>query len=182
MSLDFEDSSIDKAALVVMHYQVDVFAILFGARPSPLLDNCNALIRRWRGTGRPIFFPNFFLGENYEHASAANRLISSIVPTGKFRSALPMKGLAVERNDLFYACPRASVFHGTTLDADLRARGVGTLVMAGISTTGVVLSTITWASDADYDVRLVRDCCYDPDQAAHEALFRTGFGGRVQVV
>ena len=54
--------------------------------------------------------------------------------------------------------------------------------MAGISTTGVVLSSITWASDADYDVRLVRDCCYDPDQVAHEALFRTGFGGRVQVV
>jgi nicotinamidase-related amidase len=182
MSLDFEDSSIDRAALVIMHYQVDVFAILFGERPSPLLDRCNALIRRWRATGRPIFFPNFFLGENYEHASARNRLISSIVPTGKFRSALPMQGLAVERDDLFYACPRASVFHGTTLDADLRARGIGALVMAGISTTGVVLSSITWASDADYDVRLVRDCCYDPDQAAHEALFRTGFGGRVQVV
>jgi hypothetical protein len=38
------------------------------------------------------------------------------------------------------------------------------------------------ASDADCDVRLVRDCCYDPDQDAHEALFRSGFGGRVQVV
>ena len=34
-----------------------------------------------------------------------------------------------------------------------------TLVMAGISRTGVVLSTITWASDADYDIRLVGDCC-----------------------
>jgi nicotinamidase-related amidase len=54
--------------------------------------------------------------------------------------------------------------------------------MAGISSTGVVLSSVTWASDADYDVRLVRDCCYDPDQDAHEALFRSGFGGRVQVV
>lgn len=182
MSLDFEESSIDSAALVIMHYQIDVFAILFGAQPSPLLDRCNALIRRWRLTGRPVLFPNFFLGETYEHASKSNRLISSIVPTGRFRNALPMTGLAIERNDVFYACPRASVFHGTTLDADLRARGISTLVMAGISTTGVVLSSITWASDADYDVRLVRDCCYDPDQETHEALFRTGFGGRVQVV
>jgi biuret amidohydrolase len=182
MSVDFDSDYIPKAALVVMHYQVDVFAILFGQQPSPLLEQCNALIRRWRLTGRPVFFPNFFLGEQYEHASADNRLISSIVPTGKFRSALPMKGLAVERDDIFYACPRASVFYGTTLDADLRARGISTLVMAGISTTGVVLSSVTWASDADYDVRLVQDCCYDPDRAAHEALFRTGFGGRVQVV
>ncbi|MEJ1528529.1 hypothetical protein [Escherichia coli] len=35
---------------------------------------------------------------------------------------------------------------------------------------------------ADYDVRLVQDCCYDPDRDAHEALLRSGFGGRVQVV
>ncbi len=182
MSLDFEGSSIDRAALVVMHYQVDVFAILFGEQPSPLLERCNALIRRWRLTGRPVLFPNFFLGDNYQHAAKNNRLIASILPTGRFRSALPMTGLAVEPDDVFYACPRASVFHGTTLDADLRARGISTLVMAGISTTGVVLSSITWASDADYDVRLVRDCCHDPDQLAHDALFRTGFGGRVQVV
>lgn len=182
MSLDFEGSYIDRSALVIMHYQVDVFAILFGEQPSPLLEKCNDLIRRWRVTGRPVMFPNFFLGKNYEHASKDNRLISSIVPTGYFRNALPMKGLAVEPNDVFYTCPRASVFCGNSLDADLRSRGISTLVMAGISTTGVVLSSITWASDADYDVRLVRDCCYDPDQAAHEALFRTGFGGRVQVV
>lgn len=182
MSLDFEGSYIDSAALVIMHYQVDVFAILFGEQPSPLLDECNALIRRWRATGRPVLFPNFFLGERYEHASNGNRLISSIVPSGRFRNARPMPGLEIERDDPFYACPRASVFYGTTLDADLRARGVSTLVMAGISSTGVVLSSITWASDADYDVRLVRGCCYDPDREAHEALFRTGFGGRVQVV
>jgi biuret amidohydrolase len=182
MSLDFQGSYLDKAALVIMHYQVDVFAILFGDQPTPLLEKCNTLIRRWRTTGRPLLFPNFFLGEKYEHASKNNRLISSIVPTGRFRSAQPMKGLAVEPGDLSYTCPRASVFYGTTLDADLRTRGIGTLVMAGISSTGVVLSSITWASDADYDVRLVRDCCYDPDQEAHEALFRTGFGNRVQVV
>ena len=182
MSLDFKASYIDRAALVIMHYQVDVFAILFGEQPSPLLDKCNALIRRWRGTGRPVMFPNFYLGAEYEFASKNNRLISSIVPTGYFRNSLPVNGLATERDDLFYQCPRASVFHDTTLDADLRARGISTLVMAGISSTGVVLSSVTWASDADYDVRLVRDCCFDPDQDAHEALFRTGYGGRVQVV
>ncbi len=182
MSLDLEGSYVERSALVIMHYQVDVFAILFGEQPSPLLDTCNALIRRWRATGRPVLFPNFFLGEEYERVSPNNRLISSIVPTGRFRNALPMKGLAFEPDDMFYACPRASVFYGTTLDADLRTRGISTLVMAGISSTGVVLSSITWASDADYDVRLVRDCCYDPDHDAHEALFRTGFGGRVQVV
>lgn len=182
MALDFQGGYVEHSALVVMHYQADVFAILFGEQPSPLLDKCNDLIRRWRVTGRPVLFPNFFLGENYEHASGNNRLISSIVPSGYFRHSRPMTGLAIEANDVFYQCPRASVFQGNTLDADLRARGIRSLVMAGISTTGVVLSSVTWASDADYDIRLVEECCFDPDRAAHEALFRTGFGGRVQVV
>lgn len=33
MSLDFEGSYINRAALVIMHYQVAVFAILFGDQP-----------------------------------------------------------------------------------------------------------------------------------------------------
>ncbi|MDC9152421.1 isochorismatase family protein [Escherichia coli] len=103
-----------------------------------------------------MLFPNFSLGEEYEHAPpATNRQISPYLPSGRFRTGLPVEGLAIERGDLFYACPRASVFYGTALDADLRTRGVSTLVMAGISTTGVVLSSVAWASDADYDVRLV---------------------------
>jgi nicotinamidase-related amidase len=183
MPIDFQGSYIDRAALVIMHYQVDVFAILFGEQPSPSLDRCNALIRQWRATGRPVLFPNFSLGKEYEHAPpASNRQISPYAQSGYFCTGLPVAGLAVEQGDLFYACRRASVFYGTSLDADLRTRGVSTLVMAGISTTGVVLSSVAWACDADYDVRMVQDCCYDPDQDAHEALFRSGFGGRAQIV
>ncbi|WP_338390030.1 isochorismatase family protein [Escherichia coli] len=98
-----------------------------------------------------------------------------------FAPVCPSKGL--RSNGATFLCMSASQrLYGTALDADLRTRGVSTLVMAGISTTGVVLSSVAWASDADYDVRLVQDCCYDPDRDAHEALLRSGFGGRVQVV
>ena len=123
MTVDFNGSFVERAALVVMHYQVDVFDILFGEQPSPLLDRCNALIRRWRSTGRPVLFPNFALGEDYEHAPpASNRQITPYLASGRFRTGLPVAGLAVEPGDLFYACPRASVFLGTSLDADLRTR------------------------------------------------------------
>ncbi len=77
--------------------------------------------------------------------------------------------------------PASFLWHGARRRPS-DARRKRTLVMAGISTTGVVLSSVAWASDADYDVRLVQDCCYDPDRDAHEALLRSGFGGRVQVV
>nr|AYF52206.1 pyrimidine utilization protein B,Isochorismatase family [Klebsiella pneumoniae] len=111
--------------------------------------------------------PQLSLGEEYEHAPpATNRQISPYLPSGRFRTGLPVEGLAIERGDLFYACPRASVFYGTALDADLRTRGVSTLVMAGISTTGVVLSASPGLVMRTTTCVLVQDCCYDPDRDA----------------
>jgi nicotinamidase-related amidase len=43
------------------------------------------------------------------------------------------------------------VFH-IDLESILRAKGITHLVMAGISTSGVVLSTLRWAADFDYDI------------------------------
>lgn len=54
--------------------------------------------------------------------------------------------------------------------------------MAGIASSGVLFSTVAWASDADYQLYLVRDCCYDPDTEAHEALFRTSFATRTVII
>nr|QTX14609.1 hypothetical protein [Klebsiella pneumoniae] len=116
------------------------------------LHGCQHALR-----GRPVLFPNFSLGEEYEHAPpATNRQISPYLPSGRFRTGLPVEGLAIEQGRPFSMHVREPAsFYGTALDADLRTRGVSTLVMAGISTTGVVLSSVARASDADYDVRLV---------------------------
>lgn len=59
MSIDFQGSDIDRAALVIMHYQVDVFDILFGKEPSPLLDRCNALIEAGAPLAGPCCSPTF---------------------------------------------------------------------------------------------------------------------------
>jgi nicotinamidase-related amidase len=50
-------------------------------------------------------------------------------------------------------------FHGTDLDAQLRARGIETLVIAGISTDCCVDSTARAAFHRDYHVFVVSDAC-----------------------
>ncbi len=47
---------------------------------------------------------------------------------------------------------RVSAFAGSDLEVLLRARGSGHLVLAGIATSGVVLSTLRQAADLDYTV------------------------------
>jgi nicotinamidase-related amidase len=47
---------------------------------------------------------------------------------------------------------------------------VDTLILAGISTSGVVLSTVRDASDRDYRVLVLADATADPDADVHEFL------------
>lgn len=166
----------------MLHYQADVFQLLFGDEKPALLDRANALIHQWRSMGRPVIFANFALGHRYEMANADNQLVSGLTTTGLFREPKPVDGLDIHPHDKLYNCPRISVFHGTGLDADLRAQGIDTLVMAGVTSTGVLFSSVGYASDADYKIHLIRKCCFDPDHSAEDALFRTSFSTRSRVI
>ncbi len=63
---------------------------------------------------------------------------------------------------------RYSAMIGTDLDLILRARGIRTLLMAGIATNVCVESTTRDAYQMDYEIVLLADCCaeYRADQHA----------------
>jgi len=77
---------------------------------------------------------------------------------------------------------RVGAFTTTDLGDQLAARGVDTLVLAGISTSGVVLSTVREAMDRDYRIVVLRDGCADPDPASHAFLTETIFPRYADVV
>ncbi|MFG2022616.1 cysteine hydrolase family protein [Streptomyces sp. NPDC048825] len=61
-------------------------------------------------------------------------------------------------------------FATTNLHEQLRASGVGRIVIAGVATSGTVLSTARWAYDVGYEVAVCADACADPDPQVHSAL------------
>jgi nicotinamidase-related amidase len=61
-------------------------------------------------------------------------------------------------------------FASTDLHESLQAAGVGRVVIAGVATSGTVLSTARWAYDVGYEVAVCADACADPDAQAHAAL------------
>lgn len=61
-------------------------------------------------------------------------------------------------------------------------QGIDTPIMVGVASTGVMLSSIAHASDADYRLLTVKDCCYDPDPVVHDHLFATAFESRTTVL
>jgi nicotinamidase-related amidase len=68
--------------------------------------------------------------------------------------------LTPAKGDLLVPKQRWSAFFQTNLDLQLRARGLGTIVIAGGSTDVGIASTVFAARDLDYGIVVVRDACY----------------------
>ena len=77
---------------------------------------------------------------------------------------------------------RVNALYGTGLDVALRANDINTLVILGYATSGVVLSTVRYASDLDYNLYVVEDCCSDSDPEVHEFLTGRLFPRQAEVV
>lgn len=70
----------------------------------------------------------------------------------------------------------------TDLRAELRVRGVDTLVLAGLSTGGVVLTTLRQAADEDYRLFVLADATADPDPEVHRVLIEKVFPHQADIV
>jgi nicotinamidase-related amidase len=65
---------------------------------------------------------------------------------------------------------RVSSFTGSDLEVVLRSFGIQHLILTGIATSGVVLSTTREAADKDYRLTILSDCCADADEEVHRVL------------
>jgi nicotinamidase-related amidase len=76
---------------------------------------------------------------------------------------------------------RVSAFAGSGLEVVLRAQGIEHLVLAGIATSGVVLSTLRQAADLDYRLTVLSDGCLDGDPEVHRVLLEKVFPRQAEV-
>ncbi|MGA7244715.1 MAG: isochorismatase family cysteine hydrolase [Terracidiphilus sp.] len=90
--------------------------------------------------------------------------------------------VAPQADEVVITKHRVSAFAGTDLDMILRANEIETLILLGIATSGVVLSTLQHASDADYRIFVVKDCCTDQDPEVHGCLTEKFFPRRATVL
>ncbi|OQD27877.1 isochorismatase family cysteine hydrolase [Burkholderia cenocepacia] len=170
-----------KTALLVMHYQTDILGLFPSVAPE-LLANTRRLCDAARAAGVGVWFANLRFNPGYPEVSPLNKNGQGIKQLGLFIDDAPCPELAKRPDEPLIIAHRASVFFGTDLQARLIAQGVDTLIMVGIASTGVMLSSIAHASDADFRLYTVKDCCYDPDPIVHEHLFATAFESRTTVL
>jgi nicotinamidase-related amidase len=90
--------------------------------------------------------------------------------------------VAPEPGDIVLKKRRISAFSTSELDLVLRAQDTHTLVLLGVATSGVLLSTVRQAFDLDYQMIVVVDCCADMDSDLHEILISKVIGRMAKVV
>ncbi len=91
-------------------------------------------------------------------------------------------GIAPQEGDITIVKRRVSAFTGSDLEVIVRSLGVQHLVMTGIATGGVVLATLIEATDKDYRLTVLSDCCADPEEEVHHMLLAKIFSRRANVL
>ena len=76
---------------------------------------------------------------------------------------------------------RVSAFTGSDLEVILRAKEINHLVLTGVATSGVVLSTLREAADKDYRLTVLSDCCADRDEEVQRVLLTKVFPRQADV-
>jgi nicotinamidase-related amidase len=90
--------------------------------------------------------------------------------------------IAPQPTDIVVTKRCVSAFSGSDLEVVLRAQDISHLVLCGIATSGVVLSTLREAADKDYQLTVLADCCVDGDEEVQRALLSKVFPRQAEVL
>lgn len=91
-------------------------------------------------------------------------------------------GVGYRPDDVVVTKRRVGAFSGSDLSEILRGHGAKELIMCGVATSGVILSTIRLASDLDYGLKVLSDGCADGDAEVHDLLMTRVFPKQASVV
>jgi nicotinamidase-related amidase len=163
-----------RTAVLSMDYQTAIVSIY--AKDPDMLARAAGVLRRARSSGMQVIHVRVGFRPNLPEISARNSLFSAVKNSEKHRQIFEgpagdiHPALAPEGNDIVVVKHRVSAFTGTDLDMILRANDIGTLILYGIATSGVVLATLLDAVDADYRTFVIGDCCEDREPEVHTCL------------
>jgi nicotinamidase-related amidase len=165
------------SALLVMDFQTLIVDNYAGGAEA-LLDRTAKLVAAARSAGMRVIYVVVGFRPGYPEVSDRNATFNALKASGAFAAGAENAKIhpaVAPLAEEIVVKHRVSAFAGTDLDLVLRANGIETLILTGIVTSGVVLSTLRHAADADYKLLVVGDCCSDGDEEAHRVLLEKVF-------
>lgn len=169
-------------ALLVMDLQRGIVERL---ADDGLLDRTAQAIGAARAHDIPVIYVRVAFRPGAPEVSARNRAFAAVRDAGMDEDGEATAihpAVAPQPGEVIVTKRRVSAFAGSDLDVVLRAGGIDALVLCGIATSGVVLSTLRAAADLDFGLTVLRDACADPDPEVHGVLLDKVFPRQADVV
>ena len=172
-------------ALLVMDFQAGIVAR--APQAEELVERARAAIHLVRDWGGQVGYVRVAFEDEDFDVPDSSRMGASLRGSGQaFHADTPTTAIdervTPEVGDVVVRKTRIGAFSTTDLHDQLQDGGVDTLVLAGISTSGVVLSTVIEAHDLDYRVYVLADGCADTDAEVHAFLLEKIFPRRAEVI
>ncbi len=170
-------------ALLVMDVQEGIVERL-GEQRKEYVSTVETAVDKAHAADVPVFYVVVRFRDGYPEVNPRNKMFSRIVDDSRSvtegdEATEPV--ITPEADDLVVSKKRVSAFAGSDLEMILRAQGITHLVLTGIATSGVVLSTLRAAADKDYELTVLSDCCADRDSEVHEILVEKVFPTQAEV-
>jgi nicotinamidase-related amidase len=176
----------ERTALLVMDYQQAIVG---------MIDDSDTLVARAveaidlvRARGGHVGYVRVaFTDADLQHIPPTSRMGARIASGGQaFHDDSPTtqidERVAPRDGDIIVRKTRVGAFSTTDLAQQLADRGIDTLILAGISTSGVVLSTVRDGSDRDYALYVLSDATADRDASVHACLMEQVFPRQADVI
>ena len=171
-------------ALLVMDMQERIVARI--SQAGDVLTPVHTAIDAARAASIPVIYVVVTFRPGYPEISPNNKAftgfkqqLSSSSTSGAMEIA---SAIAPQPTDIVVTKRRVSAFSGSDLEVVLRAQNISHLVLCGIATSGVVLSTLREAADKDYQLTVLANCCFDSDEEVQRVLLTKVFPRQAEVV
>ena len=170
-------------ALLVMDVQQGIVQSLPGK------ENLFSCLKKAIDTARknniPVIYIVVGFRKDYPEVSSTNKMFTNITGSGRKmdqESSYQVAGeVSPQAGELVVIKKRVSAFTGSDLEVILRAKEINHLVLTGVATSGVVLSTLREAADKDYRLTVLSDCCADRDEEVQRVLLTKVFPRQADV-
>lgn len=175
--------SASRTALLVMDFQNGIVQRIGDEN---VVAAAGRAVAAARAADIPVIFVRVAFRPGYPESAATNVAFSALSQAGDaFTQDNPatqvVDALAPRPDEPVAVKRRVSAFAGSDLDVLLRAADADSLVLTGLSTSGVVLSTIRQAADLDYRLTVLSDACADNEAEVHRILIEKVFPKQAQV-
>ena len=170
------DFSIDRrtTALLIADFYADAMGTLPHAVERGVVQRTVGLQAAARAAGLMVCYCATVFRPGYPEIGERNKTFSARKASGQPAVFDPLEVIHPDvrprDGEVVVGKHRVNALFGTGLDVALTGNNIDTIILLGYATSGVVLSTTRYASDRDYRLYIVADCCADSDPEVHDFL------------